>query len=240
MIDAFLFFNEFDLLEVRLNALAPYVRKFVIAEATQTFTGKPKPLNFLTQKDRYKEFNIEYNIIPPSNKTGDEFENHSRKYLLDHLGDGDPEEIILLSDLDEIPDLSDYKGQEGIFRLPLYYYYFNCFTGLYLNVVFAKKRKNLCKYEYEVRYRKIYKRKKPIVGSGWHFSTLSSVEDIKYKIEASSHTELNTDEIKNKVKENKENLKDLYKPGRQYTKQEPSGLQWLLDNKDKYPNLWLK
>jgi beta-1,4-mannosyl-glycoprotein beta-1,4-N-acetylglucosaminyltransferase len=237
MIDAFLFFNESDLLEIRLNSLKPYIRKFVIAEATQTFSGKPKPLNF--DKNRYKDFNIEYLIVPPSDLVNDEFENHSRKYLVDNLGDGDLEEIVLISDLDEIPDLSTYKGQEGIFRLPLYYYYLNCFTGLYLNVVFAKKRKNLCRYEYEVKWRKMFKKRKPIVGTGWHFSTLGSTKDIEYKIESSSHTNLNTDEIKNRIELSKENLKDLYKPSRQYIKQEPSGPEWLLKNKEKY-DLWLR
>jgi hypothetical protein len=238
MIDSFLFFNEFDLLEVRLNSLKPYIRKFVIVEATQTFSGKPKPLNFLKQKDRYKDFNIEYIIIPPSNLRGEEFEDYSRKYLVDNLGDGDGEEIVLISDLDEIPDLETYKEQDGIFRLPLYYYYFNCFTGLYLNVVFAKKRKNLCKYEYETKWRKMFKRRKPIVGTGWHFSTLGSKEDIEYKLSASSHTNLNTEEIRNRIEYSKQNLKDLYN-GRQYIKQDPSGPKWLLDNRERYPNLWI-
>lgn len=240
MIDSFLFFNELDLLEIRLHSLKPYVRKFVIAESEQTFTGIKKPLNFQVNRERYKDFNIEYIIIPPSNLIGNEFETYSRKYLLDHLGDGDLNEIILLSDLDEIPDLKHYNGEEGIFRLPLYYYYFNCFTGLFLNVIFAKKRKNLCKYQYDVPYRKMYKKRKPIVGTGWHFSTLGSVKDIKYKIEASSHINYNTEEIKNKIKEYKANLIDPYRPKRQFVKQEPNGPQWLLDNRERYPKLWIK
>lgn len=53
LIDAFLFFQELDLLEIRLNYLYDYVDRFVILEAAQTFSGKPKPLVF---KDNIKRF----------------------------------------------------------------------------------------------------------------------------------------------------------------------------------------
>ena len=48
--DAFLFFNELELLEIRLNTLAPYVDYFVITEADVTFSGKPKPLYYQQNK----------------------------------------------------------------------------------------------------------------------------------------------------------------------------------------------
>ena len=54
--DAFLFFNELDLLEIRLNLLNDYVDYFVISESDLTFSGKPKPLYYLENKDRFKQF----------------------------------------------------------------------------------------------------------------------------------------------------------------------------------------
>lgn len=54
--DTFIFFNELELLEMRLNILAPHVDHFVIIEATQTFSGLPKPLIFQENKDRFKKF----------------------------------------------------------------------------------------------------------------------------------------------------------------------------------------
>ena len=54
--DVFTFFNELDLLEIRLNILDPYVDYFVIAEATETFSGKPKRLFFNENKDRFSRF----------------------------------------------------------------------------------------------------------------------------------------------------------------------------------------
>ena len=59
--DVFIFFNELDLLEIRLNILDPYVDHFVIVEATETFSGKPKQLSYLENKDRFKKW--EHKII---------------------------------------------------------------------------------------------------------------------------------------------------------------------------------
>lgn len=54
--DAFYFFNELDILDIRLHILDPYVDKFIIVEATETFTGKPKPLLFEANQHRFKKF----------------------------------------------------------------------------------------------------------------------------------------------------------------------------------------
>jgi len=59
--DVFTFFNELDLLEIRLNILDPYVDYFVIVEATETFSGYPKPLYFQENKERFKKW--EHKII---------------------------------------------------------------------------------------------------------------------------------------------------------------------------------
>ena len=54
--DVFTFFNELDLLEMRLNILDPYVDHFVIVEATETFSGKPKPLVYEKNKERFRRW----------------------------------------------------------------------------------------------------------------------------------------------------------------------------------------
>ena len=56
IIDSFLFFQELDLLEIRLNYLYKYVDKFVIIEACQTFKGKRKKFNFENHKNRFKKY----------------------------------------------------------------------------------------------------------------------------------------------------------------------------------------
>ncbi len=56
IIDSFLFFQELDLLEIRLNYLYEYIDKFVIIESCQTFNGKKKKFNFEYHKNRFKKF----------------------------------------------------------------------------------------------------------------------------------------------------------------------------------------
>jgi len=55
--DSFIFFNELDLLEIRLNILNDYVDHFVLVESTKTFTGVDKPLYYNINKERFKNFN---------------------------------------------------------------------------------------------------------------------------------------------------------------------------------------
>ena len=56
VIDVFPFFNELDLLEIRLNSLDPYVDCFILSEATKTFSGLDKPLYYQENKERFKKF----------------------------------------------------------------------------------------------------------------------------------------------------------------------------------------
>ena len=54
------FFNELDLLEVKLQTMAPVVDKFVICEATHTYTGIKKPMLFRDNRELFKDFPIHY------------------------------------------------------------------------------------------------------------------------------------------------------------------------------------
>lgn len=62
IIDAFLFFQELDLLEIRLAYMDPHVDRFVIVEACQTFSGKPKDFVFEKHSQRFAKYlhKIEY------------------------------------------------------------------------------------------------------------------------------------------------------------------------------------
>ena len=57
--DCFSFFNELDLLEIRLNVLKDVVDKFVLVEATRTHTGRPKPLYYEENKARFPSLPVE-------------------------------------------------------------------------------------------------------------------------------------------------------------------------------------
>lgn len=106
--DCFLFFNELDLLEIRLNTLDAVVDRFVIGEATHTHQGKKKPLFFEENKERFKPFlnKIEHLVYRPDEEHLKEhwlIENNHRRSLSKVMDWAHEEDIILLSDLDEIP-----------------------------------------------------------------------------------------------------------------------------------------
>jgi len=105
--DCFPFFNELDLLEIRLHELSDVVDRFVLAESTVTFSGKPKPLIFAENRDRFAKFlgRIEHIVVddtPKDAKNSRVREGHQRNALRRGLKDAQPDDYILLSDIDEI------------------------------------------------------------------------------------------------------------------------------------------
>ncbi|SER56180.1 beta-1,4-mannosyl-glycoprotein beta-1,4-N-acetylglucosaminyltransferase [Butyrivibrio fibrisolvens] len=105
--DCIPFFNELDILKIRLNILDPYVDRFVIEEATTTFSGQPKELCFEQNKEMFKEFlhKITYIVVDenPADVTTHERDVFQKNHLIEGLKDATDEDIIILSDCDEIP-----------------------------------------------------------------------------------------------------------------------------------------
>lgn len=254
IVDCFLFFNELDLLEIRLNSLAPYVEKFVLCESPVTHTGKSKPLHFLENKSRFKDFNITHLIVDNYEKYINgiplDMEVNQRDFLEKGISDIDPESIVLLSDVDEIPNLDNYQiGEEGVFLQKMYYYALNISTGVNSwtgTVAIHKKNINTNINNLRVcngKKHRGWRSRTNIVArrGGWHFSTLGTPEQIIYKIEACCSQRFNTPDIKNRVAENVKNIRDIYpRKSKKFSVETPSGPAWLLENKDKYKHLFYR
>ena len=108
--DCFVFATELDLLEIRLHELAPVVDFFVLAEAEVTFKGEPKPLVFQSNRDRFAPFaeRIRHVVIrdmPRGMGKADNWrrQRYQRDALIAGIDDARPEDVVLLSDVDEIP-----------------------------------------------------------------------------------------------------------------------------------------
>ncbi len=108
--DCFTFYNEFEILELRLKALWDVVDYFVIVEANKTQAGEAKIFNFWTRQDDFKEFLPKIRFIPadlsnvPFKGTGDwSIENAQRNAIMHGLIDAEPDDLIMISDADEIP-----------------------------------------------------------------------------------------------------------------------------------------
>lgn len=138
--DCFTFFNELDLLELRLNTLDAVVDRFVLVEATLTHQGKPKPLHYAENRNRFAAFHhkIEHVVVDqyPQDAGADAwvYEKHQRNCIALGLKNMAPEDQVMISDVDEIPrpekvrQAAAMKGVR-IFRQRMFYYYLNCLNA---------------------------------------------------------------------------------------------------------------
>lgn len=106
--DCFPFFMELDLLDLRLREMSPLVHRFVLAESTWDFAGNPKPLYFAENRDRFAEFADRITHIVVENKPADPearwaLQRFQRDQLVRGLGEARPDDIVMISDVDEIP-----------------------------------------------------------------------------------------------------------------------------------------
>jgi beta-1,4-mannosyl-glycoprotein beta-1,4-N-acetylglucosaminyltransferase len=128
VVDVFPFFNELDILEIRLNILDPYVDCFILSEATKTFSGLDKPLYYQENKERFEKFNhkIIHNIVEDTTSPDlhpyqrDVFQKDNiKKVILENTSN---EDVIIWSDVDEVPnpeaiaDIKSYFEQDAIFH----------------------------------------------------------------------------------------------------------------------------
>lgn len=221
--DCFTFYNEFDLLEIRLNELNDVVDTFVLVEANRSFQGKKKPLYFNENKDRFKKFlhKIEHVIVDdfPATDSNWEREHFQRNAIARGLKNCKDNDIIMISDIDEIPRsnvIARYNPNHGIVNMAqdLYYYYFNCRchdNWVQPKILTYAILKTTTPEEVRHLHGKVVL---PLMdNAGWHFSYLGNADWIINKIESFSHTEYNTDEFKNKehVLNCIANGKDLFK-----------------------------
>lgn len=145
--DCFMYFDEDLILDLRLNMLNKYVKKFIITESTYLHSGREKKLNFDPIKFSKFKDKIEYIVIdkPPDgietisqNDSLDEKnrkildnslkrENNQRNMQIKGLSQACDDDLILSSDLDEIPNLESFKFNNRItlFEQDVYYYKFN-------------------------------------------------------------------------------------------------------------------
>ena len=248
--DCFMYFDEDLLLDIRLNILDKYVKKFIISEATYSHNGKAKNLNF--NPNYFKKFKdkITYIVVdePPPNllkfEKDDSNNLRSEKLILnglardifqrENLSKGlselSAEDLILISDLDEIPNLERldfnkiknklifFKQKIFFYKLNLYYEKFEWFGSK------ACKKKNFLSPQWlrnikSTKYPKwridtYFSNKKysdifHVDNGGWHFTCLKTPEDLEKKLLNFAHhfeyeeSGLKIEDIKKMIQENK-------------------------------------
>ena len=224
-IDCFMYFDEDMLLDLRLNILDQYVSKFVICEATYNHKGISKKLNFDIKKFKKFEKKIIYTVLdqnPPNLKKIDSNEKPNlknskilhnsitrdvfqRNHLMSKISDFADDDLILISDLDEVPNLEQfrYKNKINIFCQKMFYYKLNL---IYPNFVWhgtkaCKKRhlnspqwlRNIKSKKYGFwRLDTLFSNQKYIDinfinNGGWHFTNVKKPEDIHFKMSNFAH-----------------------------------------------------
>lgn len=226
--DCFMYFDEDQVLDLRLNVLYQNVDYFVIVESIYNHKGEKRNLLFNSQK--FEKFNdkiiyLVYDKIPqlvePIKETDNEKEkdgkyimnalyreNAQRDFILEGLKSAKKDDLILISDVDEIPKLSSVnlnqiKNEIILFKQDMFYYKYNLslpnfkWTGTK-----AVKKKNLVSPQW---LRNVKDRKYPfyridtffsdkkyidikiINDGGWHFSNIKSPEMIEHKLRSYLH-----------------------------------------------------
>ena len=184
-------------------------------------------------------------------------ENYQRNYLINGLKDAQPDDLIIISDVDEIPNLNFFIKENNfnnyyVFEQKMFYYKLNLLSKT--NPIWYGSKACKKKYLKGAQWLRSLKSKKypfwrfdkikfkPIVDGGWHFSFLKSSYDIKKKLESYAHKEFNTPHFTNldHINYSIENKKDLFNRNIEYTKIEidNSFPQYIKDNKDLFKD-WI-
>tara|TARA_Y100000992_G_scaffold208173_1_gene142660 strand:- start:311 stop:1180 length:870 start_codon:yes stop_codon:yes gene_type:complete len=223
-----MYFDEDLILDLRLNTLNKFIDYFVIVESIYNHKGEKRKLKFNIKK--FKKFNnkiiyLIHNQVPneikkiKKNDSENEIntkyifnaifrENSQRNYILKGLSKAKDDDIILISDVDEIPNLKKVnfkklKNKLIFFNQEMFYYKFNLKLPNY-NWIGTKS----CKKKYLKNpqwLRNIKDRKYPfyrldtffsdkkfsnveiIENGGWHFTNIKTAEQIRYKLKSYLH-----------------------------------------------------
>jgi beta-1,4-mannosyl-glycoprotein beta-1,4-N-acetylglucosaminyltransferase len=250
-----MYFDEEVVLDVRLNTLDKFVDYFIIVESKFTHKGDKRDLQFNHKKFEKFKNKIIYLVFdekPPQiekiNPGDDEIlvsnksifnaayrENGQRNYIEKGLVDASSNDIILISDVDEIPNLSSLnfnsiKEKIILFKQDMFYYKFNlsipnfkwtgtkgCKKKYLINPQWLRNVKDR-KYSFfrldNLWSDKKYSSVKIIDNGGWHFSNIKTAKEIEYKLKSYLHHRefdlepLTTEQIE-KIIKNKKAIYDL-------------------------------
>ena len=253
--DCFMYFDEEIVLDLRLNVLDKYVDYFVIVESVFTHKGDKRTLKF--DLDKFEKFkhkiiyliydkepiNIQTvsakdDLIKRSDKNifnAIHRENGQRNFILNGLKEAENEDLILISDVDEIPNLENLELKKIdqkiiLFRQDMFYYKFNLrLPNLIWTGTKACKKKYLKTPQWlrNVKDKKFsfyrldtffsstkYLNIKFVDNGGWHFTNIKTAAQIEYKLKSYLHhaefdvNPISKDEIE-QVMKNKKAIYDL-------------------------------
>jgi len=254
--DCFMFYDEEVLLDIRLNILDKYVDYFIIVESKFFHNGKRRSLKFNIERFNKFKDKIIYiihekepsGILKLDQKDNESIKSHKlifnahlrendqRNHISQGLTKATDDDLILISDVDEIPNfdslnLSKVKNQIIIFQQEIFYYKFNrylpnftwhgtkaCKKKKLLSPQWLRniKNKTFSFWRIDTFFSKNkYINKIFISNGGWHFSNIKNADDIELKLKSYLHhrdyetEELGYEKIKELIKNN-ETIYDMF------------------------------
>ncbi len=245
--DCTTFYSEHLMMDVRFNVLNEHVHKFIVCESTITHSGKPKKLNF--EINNYPKFKDKIIYVIIDEEPNDIIKNENKllstvekrhnslkrielsyDYMAKSLNIALDNDLIILSDNDEIPNLSSNQFKNSnkdifIFKQLFFYYKFNLLYDLvpwYGSKAVKKKKiismswlKNLKNKQYPFwRLDTLFSNNKYINldiinDGGWHFTNLKTPEELYQKLINFGHHDefelsgLTVNDLKKKIEEKK-------------------------------------
>lgn len=254
--DLFSFSGEYDMLEIRLHVLSPYVDKFIITEGTATFSGNPKPL-FWTERDRDRFEEWEHKIVyhpvtglddPEITKQIEDrleyvdqpafqrafYQKESLRTALRTLNPDD-EDIVYYGDVDEIWIPKDIDDKVYKLRQLAYSYYLNNRSPEDWRGTIVTKWKNLkngCLNDMRAYPVNI------LEDGGWHFTNLGGLAAIRNKLESYDHQEVNIPWVKDGLEDRFVANVDFLGRDFRFWVDASELPDYILDNKDRWEHLW--
>ena len=259
--DCFQYFNEEHIADLRFNILNEFVDHFVIVESTVNHQGKTKKLHF--DINQYKKFKskIIYIVVDdtPENikkpHLGGEslVEQHQRNSIERGLKNCEDNDLIILSDVDEIPDLKKLnifnKNNYAVFSQKMFMYKINLLNldenNWHGSKICLKKNFKSPQWLRNLKFKKypFWRIDKPknlqiIEDGGWHFSFMQNPENISKKIKGYAHGEFNKDHIakEESIRSKIEKGEDIFQRGYKIKKIQIDSTfpKYIVENKDKF------
>ena len=277
--DCISFFNELEVLEIRLNVLKDVVDRFVIVEAPWTHTGRTKELVFEKHRGRFAEFadRIEYLVCDetidfPEGATERERawirENVQRNAMVRGLKAAHPDDLLLITDLDEIPNPEVVRRLSadppaGVIALAMrnQNFFLNYHNVSYPRWVAAKALvyaafvdprtyDGIAFSEYapqcvnpipSATLVRMARKDVVIENAGWHFSYMGGIERIRTKLLAFAHTEHTESATEENIRRCLAEGRDPMGLGDRFVAEPPELHlpRYLLENRSKYEAMFL-
>lgn len=203
--DCFIFNDELDLLELRLNFLDKVADRFVLVESRRTLSGTPKPLYYELNKNRFASFHqkIIHIVAPINDMTPWDYEFYQRNAIKQGLVKCDPDDTVFISDVDEIVNIKEVMASKefklpALIEIPMYYYFLDLKTNANFFVNMVAKWSFIQHIDLGNRFHGYpllvtNRLTSDQLNTGWHFSYLFGYDIPKYqeKIRSFSHQEYN-------------------------------------------------